>query len=237
MPNLRLFYDFAMLKSLAVGSICLALVFPCSAFQSEPVQAATCQVKGGQNGRLKYSGQLNTVSATVCGDQIWKLIGKPTKPRKPTKPTKPVKYDHQFTVVPDRPNLSISQTEVSAGEPVTVTSLAVRHIRNRMLLWYPSQVRFKPMTYRWDFGDSNFGSNIAETHLWSKSGKYSVRVRVGYSVKYRIIGKSTWILLPGLVYAYSLPKLVTVGGKPTNGLGLVALVHWNCLQRPNAPGC
>ena len=227
-----------MLKSLAAVVLCLALIFPGSgSLNLAPAQAATCAVKGGQSGRLKYSGQLTTVSATVCGDQLWKLIGKPRKPRKPTKPTKPVKYDHQFTVVPDRPTFSLSATEVSISEPVTVNSLAVRHLRNRMLLWYPAQVRFKPMTYRWVFGDSTIGVNSAESHAWSLSGKYSVRVAVGYSVKYRIIGKSSWVVLPGLVYAYSSPKLVTVGVKAKNEPGLVTLVHWNCLQRPNAPGC
>ena len=226
-----------MLKSVSVGIICLALVFPGPHAPIESAQAATCQVKGGQSGRLKYSGQLSPISATVCGDQIWKLIGKPRKPVKRTKQYKPVKYDHQFTVVPDRPTFSLSSTSLAVGEPVTVTSLAVRHLRNRRLLWYPAQVRFKPTTYRWSFGDAMFGTAATETHTWTHAGKYSVRIMVGYSVKYRVIGKSTWVTLPGLVFAYSSPKLVTVGGLPSSGEGSVMLVRWNCNQRPSAAGC
>ena len=224
-----------MFKGLAAATLSLALVFQLPVSPT-PAHAASCSVAGGQSGRLKYSGQLSPISATVCGNQIWKLIGKPKKPVKPIKPTKPRKYVNNFTVTPDRPGIE-TKTSFKVGETGNLTALAKRHLRNRLLFWYPSQVRFVPKTYLWNFGDGLVSSLNSPTHLWSTKGTFSVRLTVGYSVKYRIIGHSSWIALNGFVFAKSAPVNVTVGSQPMQVRDSVALVHWLCTQKPSAVGC
>lgn len=226
-----------MVKGFISLVLSLAIVFQ-GVSHSQPAEAASCSVSGGRSGQLKYSGQLSSISATVCGNQIWKLITKPKKPAKPRKYTKPRKYKNNFTVVPDKPAISnLTGVNLSIGQSANFMSLARRHTRNRLLLWYPAQVRFVPKTFTWNFGDgvTGFGSN--PSHLWKKLGTYSVKALIGYSVKYRIIGHTGWIALPGLVRAYSSPLTVKVGASSQPKLGNVVLVHWSCNEKPLAAGC
>ena len=106
-----------------------------------------------------------------------------------------------------------------------------------MLLWYPTQVRFQPVSYLWSFGDGQTSTDRDANHSWAESGTYTVRLTVNYSVKYRIIGKSAWVVLPGQIAANSLPVVVNVGQKTLTSSDLVRLVHWTCLQKPTAIGC
>lgn len=229
-----------MLKRVMVFALSMAIVFPPVQASSTPASAATCSVAGGQSGRLKYSGQLGVGSATVCGNQLWKLVGKPSKPVKPikrTKPYKPIKLDHQFTVNPDRPTVSVDSTKVSVGQLVSLVGHSVRHTRNRMLLWYPAQVRFLPKQFDWTFADGSRASGLLQNHSWVRSGTYAVKLVVGFAVKYRIIGKSTWVSLPGLVYSSSVPQNITVAVLPQSASSKVVLVHWNCLEKQKVIGC
>ena len=224
-----------MEKGLIAAALSLAIIFQGVAVPSK-AHAAVCSVAGGQSGRLKYSSQLNSVSATVCGNQIWKLLGKPKKPTKPVKPSKPKKYANNFTVIPDRPRIT-GPRELKPGESGYFNGLSVSHLRNRLLFWYPSQVRFSPRTFDWNFGDGNVGAGKTALHSWARSGEYSVKLRVGFAVKYRIIGHSGWVVMPGLVYATSVPAIVKVGWTGARPGGPVVLVHWTCDQKPTAIGC
>lgn len=224
-----------MIKAMTAALISLAIFFPL-ADRVEPASASTCSVSGGQSGSLKYSGQVSLVSATVCGNQIWKLLGKPKKPAKPVKPTKPRKYANNFTVIPDKPKISGEQT-LAVGELAKWSAVTKRHTRNRLLFWYPSQVRFVPKTFAWDFGDGSLGTGPEPTHVWKAKGTYKVKLLVGFAVKYRIIGHSGWNALNGLVLASSVPISVQVGEATKASGGNVVLVHWTCVQKPIAPGC
>jgi hypothetical protein len=226
-----------MFKVFISGLISLGLVFQ---FSSAPIPAlaATCKTSGGQSGSLKHSGQTNGVSAKVCGNEIWKLLGKPKPVKKPTKPRKPVSWKNEFTVTPDKPRIApIQETNVSVGEVVDFSALAVGHTRNRMLLWYPAQVKFTPKTSSWDFADGSIATGFKVAHGFSSSGDYKVRLKVSYAVKYRIIGRSVWVNLPGGVTSFSNPITIRVGEKIPNARGSVSLVHWNCLEKPSALGC
>jgi hypothetical protein len=224
-----------MNKALAALAISMAIVFPVGV-NPIPAHAATCAVQGGQSGRLKYSSQTSTISATVCGNQIWKLIGKPKKPSKPIRPSKPRKYANNFTVVPDRPSIS-GPKELKVSEAGAFLANSVRHTRNRLLFWYPSQVRFSPKVFSWSFGDRKVGNGQTIQHDWQKIGTYQLKLLVGFSVKYRIIGHSGWITMPGLVYSSSAPLAVQVGAKRVSNSQKVFLVHWRCTEKPNAIGC
>ena len=229
-----------MFKEMVAAAISLAIVFQ-GISHPVRVEAATCSVVGGQSGRLKYSGQLGKTSATVCGNQIWKLIGKPAppkKPSKPVKPSKPIKYVNQFTVIPDQPTIvSLSGLQAKLGEPLTFQSLAVRHTRNRMLLWYPTQVNFTPKTIRWDFGDGQSGAATLQSHQWLQKGIFNVRAEIGFSVEYRIVGKSAWVALPGTLSVFSNILKIEIGESQPTVNQKVVLVHWNCFQKSFAKGC
>jgi hypothetical protein len=224
-----------MFKAMGSGIISLAIIFQVTLVPA-PAEAISCSVAGGQSGRLKYSGQVTPVSATVCGNQIWKLIGKPKKPTKPVKPGKPRNYNNNFTVVPDKPKIS-GALNLPVGASGSYSAIANRHTKNRLLFWYPSQVRFTPQTYSWNFGDGQTANGQLLQHGWNSKGTYQVRLSVGYSVRYRIIGHSKWVPLTGLVYGISPPITVNVGLAPSSSSGNVSLVHWNCIQKPNAVGC
>ena len=228
-----------MFKPWLALSICLAIVFP--AIDSTTASHATnCKVAGGQSGALKYSGQVGSISARVCGNEIWKLLPKPKKPvkKKPSsKPSKKVTWKNEITAVPRVPGFLRSNTgTLSVGESIDLTALAKVHTKNALLLWYPTQVRFHPKVYFWDFGDGTDSQSKYLAHYWSRTGTYSVKLSVGYSVDYRIVGKSGWILLPGLITAKATPQLVQVG-ESGSGRQRAVLVHWNCLERIQAVGC
>jgi hypothetical protein len=229
-----------MFKAIVTFVISLALVFP--GLQPDPsALAAGCSVSGGQSGRLKHSGQVIGSEAKVCGKEIWRLVAKPKNPPKPVKPsvpTKPIRWKNEFSVAPDRPKIVSSyQGNLAPNESVVLNSSAVRHVRNRMLLWYPTQVRFKPITSRWTFqdGSTNLGASIAKS--WQSPGNYKVSLEVDYSVKYRILGRSDWIVLPGSVTSRATPITLVVSSRAVEVGRRVVLVHWNCLQKPMEIGC
>lgn len=228
-----------MLKPWLALSICLALIFP-ALEPSSVVHASTCKVAGGQSGALKYSGQVGSISAKVCGNEIWKLLPKPKKSikKKPsTSPPRKINWKNEFSVSPKVPTiLRISQGVLQVGETLDLRANAMMHTRNRLLLWYPSQVRFRPVEYFWTFDDGTDSSSYLVTHSWNRSGSFQVKLAVKYSVEYRIIGKSGWLFLPGLITSNAVPLNVQVGAGAGNKPKVV-LVHWNCLQRIQAVGC
>jgi hypothetical protein len=141
-------------------------------------------------------------------------------------------------VTPDRPRIKHSgSADLALNQNLGFSSSAVRHVRNRMLLWYPTQVRFKPVSTSWDFGDGQSSNEPIPKHSWSHSGVYNVDLTVNYSVKYRVLGKSEWQVLPGLIAVSSLPLQVRVGQSHKTRSGMVRLVHWNCNEKPRAYGC
>jgi len=229
-----------MFKTFASALISMAIVFQAVSL-APPARAAGCSSVGGQAGSLKHSGLVTGNSAKVCGREIWKLLPTIKPIKKPVirkTPAKKIHWKNEFSVVPDRPRIGVTgPLNVAARSLVLFTSLAARHQRNRMLLWYPTQVRFKPISTTWNFGDGS-GSQVPEvSHSWSQSGIYSVNLEVEYSVKYRIVGKSEWVPLPGTIRAASLPIMVRVGQGPNSRNGMAALVHWNCIQKQTAIGC
>lgn len=226
-----------MFKVFIACVISLGLVFQVTP-ASVPAFSATCKTSGGQSGTLKHSGQTNGTSAKVCGNEIWKLVGKPKPTKKPTKPRKPVSWKNEFTVTPDKPKIApLTSTNISVGNVVDFSALAVAHTRNRMLLWYPAQVKFTPLSSDWDFADGSVANGFNVSHQFSNVGEYKVKLTVSYAVKYRITGRSVWVNLPGGVKAVSAPLTIRVGLDPPKPRGSVALVHWNCLQKPWALGC
>ena len=228
-----------MLKPWLAISLCLAVFFP-ALDHSGISHAATCKVAGGQSGALKYSGQVGSVSAKVCGNEIWKLLPKPKKPvqRKPiTNPSKKITWKNEFSVSPKAPAiLRLSQGVLEVGEAVDLSAVAKVHTKNRLLLWYPAQVRFNPVSYFWTFSDGTDSGSALVAHSWIRSGTFEVKLAVKYSVEYRIIGKSGWLALPGLITSSAVPMLVQVGLVESNRPRVV-LVHWNCLERIQAVGC
>jgi hypothetical protein len=130
----------------------------------------------------------------------------------------------------------MSQGGLQVGEAVDLAAIAKMHSKNRLLLWYPSQVRFHPVSYFWTFDDGTDSASALVAHSWSRSGSYQVKLAVKYSVDYRIIGKSGWMVLPGLITSNAVPLTVQVGSV-SSSKPKVVLVHWNCLERIQAVGC
>jgi len=231
-----------MMKTLTSVLLSFAIVFQ-AGYHAPAVHAVSCSNVGGTSGKLKHSGVVNGSSAKVCGKEIWKLVGKPKatpKPKAAPRKTKyrPVRWKNEFSVTPDRPRFWHSGlTSISVGETMEFKSLAVRHVRNRLLLWYPTQVKFKPVESAWDFGDGLTAATDQERHMWRAVGVYQVRLKVSYAVKYKIVGKSDWVKLPGLIVASSLPLTVSVGQSSQLSSPSVVLVHWNCSQRFSSIGC
>lgn len=229
-----------MIKGLTSLVLSLAIIFQ-GVSNPPPVLAATCSKTSTQSGKLKHSGVVSGNSAWVCGRELWKMIPKPKKPVKPIvkkSPSKKVHWKNEFSVTPDRPRIKHSgSADLALNQNLGFSSSAVRHVRNRMLLWYPTQVRFKPVSTSWDFGDGQSSNEPMPKHSWSQSGIYNVDLTVNYSVKYRVLGKSEWQVLPGLIAVSSLPLQVRVGQSQKTHSGMVRLVHWNCNEKPRAYGC
>lgn len=229
-----------MIKGLTSAVLSLAIIFQ-GVIYPPPVLAASCSKSAIQSGKLKHSGVVTGNSAKVCGRELWKLIPKPkvsVKPIVAKSPGKKVRWKNEFSVTPDRPRIkNLGSLDLAPKQDLALSSTAVRHVRNRMLLWYPTQVRFKPVSTIWDFGDGTTASEPTTNHHWDTAGVFTVRLVVSYSAKYRILGKSEWQLLPGLIAVSSLPIEVHVGHKQDKSPGMVRLVHWDCVQKPNAYGC
>lgn len=146
------------------------------------------------------------------------------------------KQASNFTATPSKPSVIYSgDGTLNIGESASFSSSAGTHTRNSFLLGFAAQVTFTPVQNRWSFG----ADGSSASHSWSSSGTYSVTVTTSYSVKYRIVGKSAWISLPGLISSTSAPVTIHVGADAVNPVvpANVLLVHWNCTQKLSAIGC
>lgn len=146
------------------------------------------------------------------------------------------KLANQFTATPNRPSVIYSGSgSLSVGEQTSFSSSAASHTRSSYLLGYPAQVSFTPLSNSWNIG----GVGATVTHVWNTPGVFKVTVTTTYSVKYRIVGKTGWVSLPGTISSTSAAVTITVGGDEVNPSvpSNVLLVHWNCMQKQSAIGC
>ncbi|TFD45661.1 hypothetical protein E3T55_18560 [Cryobacterium frigoriphilum] len=132
------------------------------------------------------------------------------------------------------------------GMPANFIATASVHVQSGNLLGLPAEVRFTPVSYRWDYGDGTSGSattggavwrdytaeftDTDTTHSYEAVGRYTSTVTVDYRAEYRFAG-STWLTVAGLVPATGNALSVVVGRIRT------ALVAENCLQNPDGVGC
>lgn len=271
-----------MIKGLVSAALSLAILFQGVEVPTHAYAAAVCTVVGGKTGTLKYSGQVTTTSAKICGSSVLKKVTVVKKVVKTVVAAKPVtrvtvaiaaakkkaaaakkiaaakkatvakpavitsttttpkvtttKLATDFTVSPNRPSVIYAGSgSLSVGESATFSSSALSHTRSSYLLGYPTQVNFTPEKVTWNFG----GEGNSATHRWSTPGTYQVTVTASYSVRYRIVGKTDWVSLPGMISSTSTPITITVGGDEVSPTvpGNVLLVHWNCTQKQSAIGC
>ncbi|MCU1634937.1 MAG: hypothetical protein JWQ68_176, partial [Cryobacterium sp.] len=136
---------------------------------------------------------------------------------------------------------------VVTGLPANYLASASAHVRSGMLLGYPVEVRFAPVSYRWDYGDGGVRrsasggaswavlglpefSETGTSHIFREGGSVTVRMSVEYAAEYRFAGQS-WRPVRGTLAVPADPLIALAGDART------VLVSRDCARNQRGPGC
>jgi hypothetical protein len=183
-----------MLKLLA--SLCLAILFWSHA--GPPAQAMSCDNRGVQD-RLHFGSNVSGEKVTICAEYWWPpIVGNPKPAPKKVKPGIPQKVQPKFFVVtPQKPYAFTSGPQsIELGQEITVATSATTHLRKNVLLGRLALVRFTPIRTTWSFGDGRKSFAARPTHSYRSVGLFTVRAVVSYSVKFRFVGTTKWLVDP-----------------------------------------
>jgi len=234
-----------MRKSKILGRlVALAVTFWLPNASLQPAVAANqCNSSAGKTGNINLSSKVRTSSVVLCGD--WSKVTKSAvtvAPKKPvSKPAKPswssVIYTHSVEAAPDRPRISApSASTVSVSSPLLLKGVASSVIRYRYLLRVPTQIKFTPIAYFWRLSDGKTSNSKSLRHRVARPGSITANLKVTFSVSFRLASGGNWRSLNRTVYLNARPVTLKVGSSDAQ-IPRLRFVHFNCLQRNDAPGC
>ncbi|WP_010203038.1 PKD domain-containing protein [Salinibacterium sp. PAMC 21357] len=160
----------------------------------------------------------------------------------------PITISDIATFRPQPPTAGMQPNQwMIVGLDTNFYATASAHIIDGTLFGGTAQVRFTPVSYRWQYGDghtattSNPGrtwaqSRIAEfdptptSHVYEEPGNYSITLAVTYAAEYRVAG-SNWQTVVGTITIVAPPLSATAGHATT------VLVDKDCLANPSGVGC
>lgn len=136
---------------------------------------------------------------------------------------------------------------VVVGLPANIYAVAEAQVVSGSLLGGPAEVRFTPIGFRWDYGDSSSATFAAAggtwaaqglrefdttptSHVYRSPGEYTIRLTIGYRAEYRI-GGGPFVPIAGSVPLRANELHVTAGSAKT------VLVGRACDRAPRGPGC
>lgn len=221
-----------MLKIFA--SVCLAIMFWGHA--GPPAHAMSCDNRGAQD-RLHFGSNVSGEKVTICAEYWWPpLVGKPKPAPKPVTPSAPQKVQPKFFVVtPQKPYAFTSGPQsILLGQEVAVATSAASHLRKNVLLGRLALVRFTPVRTTWSFGDGRKSYATRPTHSFRSPGLFTVRAMVSYSVRFRFVGTTTWLVDPRGINLQTNPLAFRVkkpDPKPKAGRPLLVLFDCQNIQR------
>jgi hypothetical protein len=221
-----------MLKVFA--SVCLAILFWGHA--GPPAYAMSCDNRGAQD-RLHFGSKVSGEKVTICAEYWWPpIVGKPKPAPKPVTPSAPQKVQPKFFVVtPQKPYAFTSGPQsILLGQEVAVATSAASHLRKNVLLGRLALVRFTPVRTTWSFGDGRKSYATRPTHSFLSPGLFTVRAMVSYSVRFRFVGTTTWLVDPRGINLQTNPLAFRVkkpDPKPKAGRPLLVLFDCQNIQR------
>lgn len=133
------------------------------------------------------------------------------------------------------------------GLPTNFYAIAPVQNQRRDLLGRPADVRFIPVRYHWEYGDGRTGthrvagatwkalgkpefSSTPTSHVYQRSGSYTIRLWIDYAATYRWNG-SDWTVLDGFIRKRANDLHTVATGADT------VLVDQHCGMNPAGPGC
>lgn len=146
---------------------------------------------------------------------------------------------------PAAPSIRVSPSHnLTLGQSASFSSTAGVHYRRGLLNRVPTEVRFTPVSHRWDMGDGADFTASALQHSFGSSGEYAVTLSVRFAIAYRVRGGASWIADPDQIEMTSqtLIALTDVDqSKSTEPAAevnnRVLLVGQTCLAKPASFGC
>lgn len=131
--------------------------------------------------------------------------------------------------------------------PTNFYSIDRQHDQPGRVLNFPITVRFVPVSYHWNYGDSTSNrlsapgttwqalgraafSPTPTSHVYQETGNYRITLSVSYAPYYRF-DDLPWIRIDGLVHRPANDLHIRVGTMQTY------LVAEHCAENPTAPGC
>ncbi len=133
------------------------------------------------------------------------------------------------------------------GLPTNFYAIAPVQNQRRDLLGRPADVRFIPVRYHWEYGDGRTAthrvagatwkaqgkpefSSTPTSHVYQRSGSYTIRLWIDYAAAFRWNG-SDWTVLDGVIRKRANDLHTVATGADT------VLVDQHCGTNPAGPGC
>ncbi|MSZ19368.1 MAG: hypothetical protein F2609_00925 [Actinobacteria bacterium] len=129
---------------------------------------------------------------------------------------------------------------LSIGQVALFSSNPSAHYGSARVLGRQAEVHFVPDSSGWYFsdGDTRTGSDASKS--FDRAGVFQVSAFVDYSVRYRLLGETSWQRVPGklTVASNTLEILVSATGiKDDKASKAGLLVGQDCIQNPGSFGC
>jgi hypothetical protein len=172
------------------------------------------------------SRQCSIILAGLCRGQSAPKNPPPPPPRVSVQraPTPPTSVSDLAAFTPLPPRIVIEPGSWSLPRtPTNIFSSAGVQTQRGTLLGWPIEVRFRPRSFRWSYGDGasatmsqagsswgvkQFGST-GTSHVYAAPGTYTVTLRVDYSVSYRF-DQGAFVSLAGTVGRTGAPATLRI---------------------------
>lgn len=149
----------------------------------------------------------------------------------------------QFT--PSSVNGSVyPSNQLEVNQPATFSSGAVTHYRTSVIMNLVTEVRFTPITTRWNFGDGTSATGENPAHAFGSNRTFNVQLEVVYAVSYRVRGSTAWLPEPDTItvadelhVVVDSESIFATDEPPAESSGRVLLVGSTCDLRPGSFGC
>lgn len=220
----------------------MPVTFPESAWA-----APRCADSAGSSRAMNLSSTVTSTQVKLCADWV-KVASKPAQKPKPKTPIKktitlkdpnghPIVFINSVVASPDRPRINRSgPAQLIVGDVAKFRTGALQHSKYRILLGAPTEIRFTPARFFWTLSDGSKFSSRRFGHGFQVAGKVQVRLKVEYSIDFRVRLRGAYRSLSKTITLAANPTYVQVAKllPPKRHLAYVA---FGCRTKPDAWGC
>lgn len=144
---------------------------------------------------------------------------------------------------PSTPRIFVKPNSgIQVGTAVQLSSSATIQLIKTKLLGLSAQIRFKPLSYKWQIvnnaGVVNNATSVQPSYLANTKGGVQVNLAISYSIEYLFAGLTSWTRVRPNIYSNAVPVAFQVGQEINPPIRHIPrLVAQPCIPKVLSWGC